>query len=142
MEDAENLGPVLYPYQCHLSASIKFKYKSVSCLLWMFQTLFLPGTQSKSSAHCSVLSMLFVHFPHNPQGTGTQFIPVKGGLGKMLQEERRERPNPSRGNCDFTCPCLGSRVLCNQGRRCHQPVCSFPRSPPAIPSYLSISFVP
>lgn len=142
MEDAESLAPALCPCQCHLSASIKFKYKSVNRLLWMFQTLFLLGTQSKSSAHCSVLSMLFVPFPHNPQGTGTKFIPVPGGLGKTLQEERRERQSPSRGHCDFTCPCLGSRVFCNQGRRRHQPVFSFPRPPPAIPSYLALSFVP
>lgn len=141
MKDAENPGPALYPCQCHLCASIKFQYESVNCLLWMFQTLFLLGTQSKSSAHCSVLSMPLVRFPHNPQGTGTKFIPVTGGLGKMLQEERRGKQNPSRGNCGFTCPCLSSHVLCNQGRRSHQPVFHFPRPPPAIPSYLAISCV-
>lgn len=142
MGDAENPGPALYPCRCHLSASIKFQYKSVNCLLWMFQTLFLLGTQSTSSAHCSVWSMPFVRFPHNPQGTGAKFIPVTGRLGKMLQEERGERHNPSRGNCGFTCPCLGSHIFCNQGRRHHQPIFSFLRPPPAIPSYLVISCVP
>lgn len=108
----------------------------------MFQTLFLLGTHSTSSAHCSVRSVPFVRFPHNPQGTGAKFIPVTGGLGKMLQKERGERHNPSRGNCGFTCPCLGSRIFCNQGRRRHQPIFSFLRPPPVIPSYLAISCVP